>query len=147
MAARIIAQIIMQGTAVLSRAFFTAYQQAVRNGKAGGGAAAAAGVTRKLKMQTGEALQILNIEQPQLTKAALDIQYKKFFENNDPGKGGSFYLQSKIFRAKEALDYELSGGAKKEREEQEKAEKEEKEKAKEAAKEGAKAKASESSKQ
>lgn len=29
------------------------------------------------------------------------------FNLNDPGKGGSFYLQSKIFRSKEVLDYEL----------------------------------------
>ena len=29
------------------------------------------------------------------------------FEANDPKKGGSFYLQSKIYRAKEALDTEL----------------------------------------
>lgn len=30
--------------------------------------------------------------------------YKKIFDINDPQKGGSFYLQSKIFRAKESLD-------------------------------------------
>lgn len=29
------------------------------------------------------------------------------FTNNDPAKGGSFYLQSKIYRAKEALEEEL----------------------------------------
>ena len=29
------------------------------------------------------------------------------FNLNDPAKGGSFYLQSKIFRSKEALDQEL----------------------------------------
>jgi mitochondrial import inner membrane translocase subunit TIM16 len=32
------------------------------------------------------------------------------FEVNDPNKGGSFYIQSKVFRAKEVLDFELSGG-------------------------------------
>lgn len=32
------------------------------------------------------------------------------FDNNDPGKGGSFYLQSKIYRAKEVLEYELKKG-------------------------------------
>lgn len=31
---------------------------------------------------------------------------------NDPSKGGSFYLQSKVFRAKEALDEQLSLSAK-----------------------------------
>jgi mitochondrial import inner membrane translocase subunit TIM16 len=34
-------------------------------------------------------------------------QYKKFFDANDPKNGGSFYLQSKIYRAKECLDNEL----------------------------------------
>ena len=34
-------------------------------------------------------------------------RYTKLFEANDPKKGGSFYLQSKIYRAKEALDTEL----------------------------------------
>lgn len=30
--------------------------------------------------------------------------YEKLFKVNDPTKGGSFYLQSKIYRAKEFLD-------------------------------------------
>lgn len=30
------------------------------------------------------------------------------FANNDPAKGGSFYLQSKIYRAKQALEEELN---------------------------------------
>ena len=34
-------------------------------------------------------------------------QYEKYFGSNDPKKGGSFYLQSKIYRAKESLDFEL----------------------------------------
>ena len=31
-------------------------------------------------------------------------QYEKYFAANDVSKGGSFYLQSKIHRAKEQLD-------------------------------------------
>jgi import inner membrane translocase subunit TIM16 len=34
-------------------------------------------------------------------------KYKKLFDANDPGKGGSFYLQSKVFRSKEVLLKEL----------------------------------------
>jgi import inner membrane translocase subunit TIM16 len=30
------------------------------------------------------------------------------FAANDPAKGGSFYLQSKIYRSKEVLDHELA---------------------------------------
>ena len=54
-------------------------------------------------MQTDEALKILNIEKPDLTSLLVETKYKKFYETNDPNKGGSFYLQSKIYRAKEAL--------------------------------------------
>ena len=31
-------------------------------------------------------------------------QYEKYMEANDVSKGGSFYLQSKVYRAKEMLD-------------------------------------------
>lgn len=111
MAARVIAQVILQFTAVASRAFVSAYQQALHNAKAGGSGATAATmgkVINKSKMQIDEALKVLNIENSALTGPLLESQYKKFFESNDPKKGGSFYLQSKVFRAKEALDTELN---------------------------------------
>jgi Pam16 len=31
-------------------------------------------------------------------------QYDRYMASNDPKKGGSFYLQSKVYRAKELLD-------------------------------------------
>jgi len=34
-------------------------------------------------------------------------QYEHLFSLNDKAKGGSFYLQSKIYRAKERFDQEL----------------------------------------
>jgi len=37
----------------------------------------------------------------------IDKKYKHLFEVNDKAKGGSFYLQSKVFRAKERIDSEL----------------------------------------
>lgn len=37
----------------------------------------------------------------------LPQQYDKYFSQNDPSKGGSFYLQSKIYRAKECLEKEI----------------------------------------
>lgn len=33
--------------------------------------------------------------------------FKHLFEANDVGKGGSFYIQSKVFRAKQVLDDEI----------------------------------------
>jgi len=59
-------------------------------------------------MQTGEALDILNIERSNLNQKAVDEMFDKYYKLNDPTKGGSFYLQSKFFRAKEALEYEMN---------------------------------------
>jgi len=76
--------------------------------KSGGGAAAAASAMRR-KMRSDEALKILNIERVDLSAALVETHYKKFYDSNDPKKGGSFYLQSKIYRAREALMYDLRG--------------------------------------
>jgi len=34
-------------------------------------------------------------------------RFKKLFDVNDPGKGGSFYLQSKVLRARERIEAEV----------------------------------------
>lgn len=34
-------------------------------------------------------------------------RFKKLFDNNEPKKGGSFYLQSKILRARERIELEV----------------------------------------
>ena len=58
-------------------------------------------------MQTDEALKILNIESENLSHDVVTTNFKKYYDLNDPSKGGSFYLQSKIYRAKEALENDL----------------------------------------
>lgn len=58
-------------------------------------------------MQPDEAYKIMDIEKEALTKQLLEEKYKKLFEANDPSRGGSFYLQSKVFRSKEVLENEL----------------------------------------
>ena len=35
-------------------------------------------------------------------------QYEKYMAANDVSKGGSFYLQSKVYRAKEMLDKDIA---------------------------------------
>ena len=109
--------------------------------KTGGAAGAAAVAKGKHKMATDEALKILNLDGiksldlkaletvcvssvqlltivkdprstfPHLLFRLTQQQYMKFFEANDPQKGGSFYLQSKIFRAKEAIESDLKAAA------------------------------------
>ena len=58
-------------------------------------------------MTVEEAKQILNIDE--LGREVLDKNYDHLFECNDKAKGGSFYLQSKVVRAKERLDQVRSG--------------------------------------
>lgn len=46
-------------------------------------------------------------------------RFKKLFDVNDPKKGGSFYLQSKILRARERIESEIrQAGEKAAREEE-----------------------------
>ncbi len=55
-----------------------------------------------------EAKQILNISDAELTDVEkIEKNYEHLFNLNDKTKGGSFYLQSKIYRAKERFDQEL----------------------------------------
>ena len=108
---RIAAQVIITATQVVGKAFVQAYRQAAVNaGKEG--AKAAGGIVKRGQMTEGEALQILNVKK--LPDGELPIReevednYLKFFEANDPAQGGSYYLQSKFFRAHEFLEQHRS---------------------------------------
>lgn len=56
-------------------------------------------------MTLEEAQQILNVSK--LDPQDIQKNYEHLFNVNDKSKGGSFYLQSKVFRAKERLDQEV----------------------------------------
>ena len=61
-------------------------------------------------MTLDEACKILNVKPPAGGQASIEElaeRYKRLFDANDPQKGGSFYLQSKIVRAKERYESEL----------------------------------------
>ncbi|XP_074308658.1 mitochondrial import inner membrane translocase subunit PAM16 like 2-like [Silene latifolia] len=104
MAGRIIAQLLVVGSGVLIRAFAQAYRQALTNASKTGAAQEAMQntVRRASKAITEqEARQILGITE----NAAWEDILKKYdilFERN--AKQGSFYLQSKVHRAKECLE-------------------------------------------
>lgn len=102
MAAKVIAQMIISGTTIMTKAFFSAYQQALRSknvfffyllvlftfdhrlmhcysiplrvdAKVGGApGAATTAAPTKFKIRPDEALKILNIEKDGLTKTVLD---------------------------------------------------------------------------
>ena len=57
-----------------------------------------------------EACKILNVKPPkggQTDMETVVARFKKLFDNNEPKNGGSFYLQSKILRARERIELEV----------------------------------------
>jgi|Transcript_3143 import inner membrane translocase subunit TIM16 len=104
--ARILAQVVVPVVAVLARAIPAAYGQALNNArKAGVDATEAAAPVFGKRITRSEALQVLNITEQEI-KADPKIvqnQFERYFAANDVKKQGSFYLQSKIYRAHELL--------------------------------------------
>ncbi|GAB4847680.1 hypothetical protein Ancab_026742 [Ancistrocladus abbreviatus] len=104
MAAKILANLIVMGSGILLRAFAQAYRQALAN-------ASKTGVTQETVQNTvlrasraiteQEARQILGITENSTWEEILK-KYDALFERN--GMQGSFYLQSKVHRAKECLE-------------------------------------------
>ncbi|XP_074581562.1 mitochondrial import inner membrane translocase subunit PAM16 like 2-like [Curcuma longa] len=103
MAARLLANILVMGSGILGRAVLQAYRKAIENANRNGVANEAINNIRRVSktMTEQEARLILGISNdstwPEITK-----KYDVLFEKN--AKGGSFYLQSKVHRAKECLE-------------------------------------------
>ncbi|XP_070073746.1 mitochondrial import inner membrane translocase subunit Tim16 [Drosophila takahashii] len=111
--AKYIAQIIVLGAQAVGRAFTKALRQEIAASqeaarRAGGGKQGDKSAESNLRtgMTLEEAKQILNIDDPKNVEAILK-NYEHLFQMNERSKGGSFYLQSKVFRAKERLDHEI----------------------------------------
>jgi len=65
-----------------------------------------------------ESCRILHIKPPQngvIDETILMERFKQLYDVNEQGKGGSFYLQSKILRAKERIESEVREGVAKAR--------------------------------
>lgn len=73
-----------------------------------------AAASRIIGISLQEAQQILNVSN--LNQEEIQKNYDHLFKVNDKSVGGSFYLQSKVVRAKERLDEELRIQAKDEKE-------------------------------
>jgi mitochondrial import inner membrane translocase subunit TIM16 len=109
------------GGRVVGRAFAEAYRQAnassqyarAQGGAGGAGTRGAANVSAGMTLD--EACKILNVKSPggpSSSPPAAELEevlgrYKRLFDANDPQKGGSFYLQSKVVRARERLEAEI----------------------------------------
>ncbi|KAK8034552.1 cochaperone Pam16 [Apiospora rasikravindrae] len=115
MAHRLITQVVIVGSRVLGRAFSEAFKQAQASSNyARSQAKLNPNGTGRTSMGTGmtldEACKILNVKPPQGGKANLEEvmdRFKRLFDANDPQKGGSFYLQSKVLRARERIESEV----------------------------------------
>lgn len=101
------------GTQVVGKAFARALRQEIAASqeaarRAGGGRQGAqhAAANTRTGMSLDEALRILDAERPDQTEL-IERNYKYLMEANDRSKGGSFYLLSKVVRAKERIDEEL----------------------------------------
>ncbi|ROT42568.1 mitochondrial import inner membrane translocase subunit tim-16 [Sodiomyces alkalinus F11] len=119
MAHRLITQIVFVGSRIVGRSFMAAYRQAQASSefaraqaKMGGNAATAGRANLSSGMTLDEACRILNVKPPKngtggATAEEIADRFKRLFDANDPQKGGSFYLQSKVLRAKERLQSEV----------------------------------------
>ena len=115
-----IAQIVLTGGRVFGRAFAEAYKQAQASSayaravaKDDPGAIRTAGMSG---ITLDEACKILNVKPPQGGITNMDgvmERFKKLYDLNDPKTGGSFYLQSKVLRARERIEAEVRDAARK----------------------------------
>eukprot|EP00262_Sarcandra_glabra_P009578 TRINITY_DN24001_c0_g1_i1.p1 TRINITY_DN24001_c0_g1~~TRINITY_DN24001_c0_g1_i1.p1 ORF type:complete len:117 (+),score=24.49 TRINITY_DN24001_c0_g1_i1:177-527(+) len=109
MAAKIIANLIVMGSGILVRALVQAYRQALTNASKSGVAQETIqnAVRRASKTMTEqEARQILGVNEQSSWEDILQ-KYDTLFERN--AKTGSFYLQSKVHKAKECLEAAYQG--------------------------------------
>lgn len=118
MAHRLLAQIVLTGGRVFGRAFAEAYKQAQASSAyaraATGNDPSAARTAGASGLTLDEACKILNVKPPQGGQANMDSvmeRFKKLYDLNDPKTGGSFYLQSKILRARERIENEVRDAA------------------------------------
>ncbi|KAI3823151.1 hypothetical protein L1987_04583 [Smallanthus sonchifolius] len=104
MAAKILANLIVMGSGILVRGMVQAYRQALQNAsKSGVAQETLQNVVRRgsKAMTEQEARQILGVTE-QSSWEEIAQKYDNLFERN--GTNGSFYLQSKVHRAKECLE-------------------------------------------
>ncbi|XKL69444.1 hypothetical protein PGB90_007213 [Kerria lacca] len=110
--AKYIVQIIVLGTQVISKAFIKALKQeyaashrAASKNESETQNATHIAANAKSGITLQEAKQILNVEE--LDKEEIEKRYEHLFQANDRLKGGSFYILSKVVRAKERIDQEI----------------------------------------
>ncbi|ESN93674.1 hypothetical protein HELRODRAFT_180770 [Helobdella robusta] len=114
--AKHLAQIVISGIQIVGRAFARAVQNEIRasqqaaksrSGESSSSSSHSAAASSLAGMTLQEAKQILNLDCIKNKEKLLE-HYNHLFKVNDKSAGGSFYLQSKVVRAKERIDEELN---------------------------------------
>ncbi|XP_031626448.1 mitochondrial import inner membrane translocase subunit Tim16 [Contarinia nasturtii] len=110
--ARHLIQIVILGAQAVGKAFAKALRQEIQASQEAAkraGSGPQSGQRAAANARTGitleEAMQILNVNK--IDAKEVQEKYEHLFNMNEKSKGGSFYLQSKVFRAKERIDQEL----------------------------------------
>jgi len=93
---RVLLSVAGIGAQVFGKAFVDAWRQAGLKAKQTGNG-----------ISLAEAQKILGLKPP-YDLAEVSQRYEKLFKMNDPATGGSFYLQSKVYRARERLEKEFT---------------------------------------
>jgi len=114
MVAKHLIQIIITGVQVVGKAFGQAVRQEIRMSQEAAkrsqsrNTEASAAENLRLGMTIDEAKQILNLTDEDLLGKTDKLQkhYDHLFSVNEKSQGGSFYIQSKVVRAKERIDQE-----------------------------------------
>lgn len=114
MAHRLLAQVIVTGAKVFGRAFTEAYKEAAaattaqqqqKGGK--GNATKSSSTSRDIDISLDESCKILDVDLSGLTLDKAQKKYDYLFDINSKEKGGSFYVQSKVYRAMERIKNEM----------------------------------------
>lgn len=110
---RIITQAMFTGARIVGRAFTEAYKQASASQKYAAAASGNPGAGRTVTsggLNLEEACKILDVPPPKqgnIDMEKVSERFKRLFDANDSKNGGSFYLQSKILRARQRIEMEM----------------------------------------
>ena len=115
MAHRLLAQVIFTGTKVFGRAFTEAYKEAAAattaqqatKGEKGSNAKKTSATSRDGDITLDEACKILDVDLSGLSLDKAQKKYEYLFDINSKEKGGSFYVQSKVYRSMERIKNEI----------------------------------------
>lgn len=116
MAHKLLVQVVFTGARVFGRAFTEAYREAAaasastaqKGAKGAKGGAKTDAQSRDGEITLDEATKILDVDVTGLTLDKAQKKYDYLFETNSKEKGGSFYVQSKVYRALERVKNELA---------------------------------------